>query len=217
MNYLAHLFLARGDEQALIGALLGDFVKGRSAEQYRPAVRRGILLHRQIDRYTDAHALVRASRALVSPERRRFAGIMMDVFYDHFLARHWQRYADVALGDFSREVYAILLRRQREFPERLQAIVPRMVSNDWLGRYRELDGIAVAVDGISRRLRRPNTLAGAASELTANYARVQGYFLAFFPQLMAFVQHCERDGHQLGDARAPVPVNRERAPRGAQA
>lgn len=193
MNYLAHLFLSGRTEQALIGGLLGDFVKGAIGDRYDARVCKGISLHRKIDRYTDDHEVVVASRKLVSKERRRFAGIMVDVFYDHFLARHWSRYAVPSLDEFTREVYAILLRHRDDFPQRLQYIVPRMVRDDWLGSYRELWRVGAALDGISRRLRRSNTLAGGLSELEANYTRLEGHFLAFFPQLMRHVGRCKLD------------------------
>lgn len=197
MNYLAHLFLSGRTAEALIGGLLGDFVKGSIGNDYDARVRMGISLHRKIDRYTDDHEVVVASRRLVSNERRRFAGIMVDVFYDHFLARHWSRYAAVPLDEFTREVYAILLQYHHNFPRRLQDIVPRMVQDDWLGSYRELWRVGAALDGISRRLRRSSTLAGGLEELETNYVCFEEHFLAFFPQLMQHVGHCKVDAGVL--------------------
>jgi acyl carrier protein phosphodiesterase len=193
MNYLAHLFLSGHTPEALIGGLLGDFVKGAIGNRYDVRVCKGISLHRKIDRYTDDHEVVVASRRLMSRERRRFAGIMVDVFYDHFLACHWSRYAVVSLDEFTRQVYPILLQHHHHFPQRLQYIVPRMVRDDWLGSYRELWRVGAALDGISRRLRRSNTLAGGLRELEANYVRFEQHFLAFFPQLMRHVGRCKAD------------------------
>ena len=195
MNYLAHAFLSRDAPERLIGGLLGDFVKGPVGERYSPAVRAGILLHRAIDRYTDDHELVRASRALVSPERRRFAGILVDVFYDHFLARHWRRYSEVALPDFTREVYATLLAHRAGFPERLQRILPWMAGDDWLGSYGELWAVDAALNGIARRFRRfprARVLTGAVEELEHNYTDLEVYFLRFFPELVAYVEEAAR-------------------------
>ena len=191
MNYLAHLFLSGRTPEAIVGGLLGDFVKGSVDGRYGARVREGILLHRKIDRYTDDHEVVSASRRLVSPPRRRFAGIMVDVFYDHFLARHWASFSGVPLGEFAREVYAVLEYHQEQFPERLQYIVPRMVRDDWLVSYRELWRVGTALDGISRRLRRSNTLAGGVDELKTHYDELEAHFLCFFPQLMGFVSTCQ--------------------------
>lgn len=191
MNYLAHLFLSGRTPEAIVGGLLGDFVKGSVDGRYGERVREGILLHRKIDRYTDDHEVVTASRRLISPLRRRFAGIMVDVFYDHFLARHWTSFAEAPLGEFAREVYAILECHHEQFPERLQYIVPRMVRDDWLVSYGELWRVRAALDGISRRLRRSNALAGGADELETHYSELEAHFLCFFPQLMGFVDGCK--------------------------
>ena len=210
MNYLAHVFLSGRTPEAVVGGLLGDFVKGSVDERYGVREREGILLHRRIDRYTDNHEVVRASRCLVSPLRRRFAGIMVDVFYDHFLARHWASFAEVPLEEFAHEVYAILQHRLGEFPERLQYVVPRMVRDDWLVSYRELWRVGAALDGISTRLRRSNTLAGGVHELEANYGEFEKHFLIFFPQLMGFVDRCKG---QQGIREALVWKQDRRVPR----
>jgi acyl carrier protein phosphodiesterase len=209
MNYLAHVFLARHSNDAMIGGMLGDFVKG-SIHAYPAEVRAGILLHRAIDRYTDNHALVRASCALVSARRRRYAGIMVDVFFDHFLARHWQRFADTSLPAFTRHAYAQLLARSAEFPPRLQYILPRMAADDWLAAYRDFSAIDAAINGIARRFRRANPLPGGARELLDNYAALQANFLDFFPELLQFVQ-AAREAEALCAPRA-VARNRDAQP-----
>ncbi len=197
MNYLAHVFLSRQSPEAIVGGLLGDFVKGRAVESYGPAIRASIELHRRIDCFTDRHELVRASRRLVSPERRRFAGIMVDVFYDHFLARHWAKYCDIPLVDFTRHVYAVLFRRRASFPDRLQRILPRMAGDDWLGSYRELWAIDAALKGIARRFRRSKraaALTGAARDIERSYPQFETHFLRFFPQLVRYVEDCGHGG-----------------------
>ncbi len=189
MNYLAHVLLSSGTPERLAGALLGDFVKGPLDGRFPPAVRAAIALHRAIDRYTDRHPLVQEGRSLVSAGRRRFAGILVDVFFDHFLACHWKRYCDRPLERFTGEVYATLLARRHGFPERLQRMLPRMASEDWLAAYRDLWAVEAALNGIARRLSRfdrARVLGGAIEELTGHYAGFEGRFLAFFPQLQAF-------------------------------
>ena len=187
MNYLAHVFLARHSSAAMIGGLLGDFVKG-SIHGYPAEIRAGIVLHRAIDRYTDAHHLVRSSCALMSVRRRRYAGIMVDVFFDHFLACHWHRYTQTPLSVFTHATYAELLARSAEFPQRLQHVLPHMTQHDWLGSYQEVEAIDAAINGISRRMRRANPLLGGAQEMLDNYASLQANFLQFFPDLLQFVQ-----------------------------
>jgi acyl carrier protein phosphodiesterase len=197
MNYLAHAFLSRSSPELLVGGLLGDFVKGREhLMQYSPPVCAGILLHRAIDRYTDAHPIVRASCALISPARRRFAAILVDVFYDHFLARHWQRYADLPLETFTQQVYATLMPDIASYPERLQRILPRMAADDWLASYAEVESVDAALHGIARRFQRfarAAALADGVQELLRNYAVLEQHFLDFFPELLDFVETAQRD------------------------
>ncbi len=209
MNYLAHAFLSRSSPELLIGGLLGDFVKGRERlQQYRPTVRAGILLHRAIDRYTDAHAIVRASCTLISPARRRFAAILVDVFYDHFLARHWTRYAELPLEDFTQQVYATLLPDIASYPERLQRLLPRMAADDWLASYAEIEAVDAALHGIARRFQRfPRAamLADGVQELLQHYTAFEQHFLDFFPELIGFVEIEQRDAQSAVACASPLP------------
>ena len=191
MNYLAHAFFADPTPASLLGSLMGDFVKGPLHERYAADVRRAIALHRRIDAITDAHPVTLASRARMAASHRRFAGIIIDVAYDHFLARHWTDYARVPLAAFVAEVYAALQCQQAVMPERMQRVVPRMIAQDWLASYRELDSIDAAFKGISKRLSRPNTLASAIDEVTRNYGDLCADFRAFFPDLIVKVERCK--------------------------
>lgn len=191
MNYLAHVLLSHDTPAAITGAMLGDFVKGRAPLDWSEEVRAAIVLHRAIDRYTDRHAVVVASRRLVSPARRRFAGVLVDIFFDHFLARHWRRYHSRPLPEFTQEVYAVLLPQRARFPERLQRILPSMAQQDWLASYADISAVDAALNGIACRFRYPEraqVLATAVDELDGNYGRFERYFLQFFPGLRGFVK-----------------------------
>lgn len=188
MNYLAHLYLAGPEPEALLGALMGDFVKGPLANRYPTPLTLGLALHRRIDTFTDTHPRVAASRARVSAARRRFAGIMVDLFYDHFLARNWADYAAEPLHQFTRHVYGLLQLHHARLPERLQSVARRMAEQDWLASYRHITAIHEALDRISRRLKRENRLEGAGAELEANYAALEADFRAFFPDVVGFVR-----------------------------
>lgn len=191
MNYLAHVFVSHDTPDAIVGAMLGDFVKGRVINGWNEDVRAAILLHRAIDRYTDRHPLTRASCSLVSAERRRFAGILVDVFYDHFLARHWSRLHPSSLPAFTQTVYAALWPRRAQFPPRMQRILPWMIRDDWLASYAEIAAVDAALNGMARRFRyseRANALASGVSELECNYAALETNFLAFVPQLRDFAR-----------------------------
>ena len=191
MNYLAHALLSGADDECRLGGLLGDFVKGPLAPppaQFSAAVVHGLLLHRRIDSFADAHQAFARSRRRVSSERRRYSGIIVDMFYDHFLAVHWARYSPQPLATFSAAVYALLA--SRALPDRLARILPTMRDEDWLTSYREPAAVGRALDRIAvHRLRRSNSLRGAGSELVAGYAGFEGDFLEFFPAAMVFAAH----------------------------
>ena len=187
MNYLAHLHLGGQRPGQWLGSLYGDFVKGRLQGQYDPEIEAAIQLHRSIDVFTDRHPLVDVSLSRFSTTRRRYAGIVLDVFFDHCLARDWMLYADRPLELFTADVYRVLT-AEPQLPERLAKIAPHMVANDWLGSYREFEVLEQVLRGISRRLTRPEELAGAMQELRVLYEPLSEDFRLFYPQLQTFAQ-----------------------------
>jgi acyl carrier protein phosphodiesterase len=186
LNFLAHMAVASHDDDALLGGLLGDFVKGTPEGRFSTGVAEGIRLHRAIDSYSDAHPATRASRSRISATRRRFAGVIVDVCYDHFLARHWDRFNSVDLKTFVRRVYSVLSARQALLPERLTRILPRMIAEDWLSGYARLEQVGVALDRITCRLSRGACFLRAVVEIEDHYHDLEADFLAFFPDLVAF-------------------------------
>ena len=187
MNYLAHAWLARHSDDAILGAILGDFVFGQSGLQdWPPAVRAEIVRHRRIDLYTDAHPAVVVARGLFDDAGlRRYAGIVLDVHFDHCLARHWQRWNDAPLADFTARVYRVLDEHRDELPSRLRAIAPRMAAHDWLGSYAQRDSVDGVVRGIATRLsRNGDKLVACLDVLRVEEARIDAAFEAFFPDLV---------------------------------
>ena len=195
MNYLAHLYLAEDSPESLLGSMMGDFVKGAIGDRYPPKITRGIELHRKIDAYTDSHPMTRASRQLYSRTRRRFAGIIVDLCYDHFLYRHWSEFSDVIIDQFISRVYEILMTHRASLPARLEAMVPVMIREDWLGSYRDLIGVEKALRRLSVRVTKGDRLLGAIEEIKLHYRRLEANFLIFFPDLIHFVQNFQRSGH----------------------
>ncbi|PBJ19768.1 Acyl carrier protein phosphodiesterase [Pseudomonas sp. ACN8] len=188
MNYLAHLHLGGQRPGQLLGSLYGDFVKGRLQGQFAPEIEGAIQLHRSIDVYTDRHPLVDVALSRFSLTRRRYAGIVLDVFFDHCLARDWTLYADRPLALFTSDVYRVLS-SERQLPERLAKIAPHMVANDWLGSYQEFEVLEQVLRGISRRLTRPEELAAAMQELRRLYEPLSEDFRLFYPQLQDFARN----------------------------
>jgi len=186
VNYLAHVLLADRHPESIIGNLSGDFVKGPVDARFEPKIRQGIQLHRQIDSFTDQHPVVKALKALFSPERRRYAGIVLDVGFDHYLSRHWNRFSPVALRQFIDKVYGILSEHEAKLPPGLRAIAPRMISGDWLYSYRTLSGTGAVLDRLSRRLRHHNPLPGSVAEIANHYDQIEAGFLNLFPEVVQF-------------------------------
>jgi len=187
MNFLAHLLMGSQTPQQALGSLLGDFVKGPVQQIALPEdVRGGIWLHRRIDGFTDSHPLVLQSKARVSPQRRRYAGIMVDMFYDHLLARHWPRFAEQSLSEFTQQAYRNVLQQPELIPENARPVIRHMSEHDWLGSYAQLAHLHRALDNMARRLRRENKLPGAVFELERDYAAFEDDFFRFMPQVQAF-------------------------------
>ena len=154
MNYLAHLHLGGQQPQQLLGSLFGDFVNGRLDGRFPAQLEAAITLHRRIDAFTDSHPLVLTALARFPAERRRYAGIILDVFFDHCLARHWQDYADLPLRQFTAQVYRVLA-AEPALQGRFAQIAPYKAADDWWGSYREFVVLEQVFNGIARRLSRP--------------------------------------------------------------
>lgn len=189
MNYLAHLYLARHSGPAMLGALLGDFVKADITGQFDAPTATEILLHRRIDTYTDTHPITQEARELFTNGKRRYAGILLDVFYDHLLSTKWAAYSEVALPEFIRQFYVILDSHRETLPGHLADIAPRMIHQDWLGSYGDFQGVEIAVHRISTRLsRNGHLLREGLQDLQVNYSALSSGFDRFFPELMAFTE-----------------------------
>jgi acyl carrier protein phosphodiesterase len=194
MNYLAHIYLARQSDDAMLGAVLGDFVKPHSGHQFSAEMEAEIITHRKVDAYTDSHPIVLDGKALFEGAHRRYAGILLDVFYDHLLASHWARYADVPLEALIQRFYGALARRADVLPPNLARVAPYMIEQDWLGSYRDYAGVDIAVRRISTRLSKGGELMrDALADLESNYAALETGFHEFFPELITFVDQRRRN------------------------
>lgn len=191
MNYLAHLYLAEDSDESLLGNLLGDFVKGRLDQQYSAEIIKGIKTHRKVDLYTDSHPNFLVCKKLLRPDRRRFAGIIVDLGFDHFLAKNWSDYSDIELSEFTDRVYNVLLEYEHTLPQKLRDRLPYMVKDDWLGSYKNIDTIGLALHAISKRLIRfekAKPIKDGLDDIKANYLEFEANFREFFPDLVNFVE-----------------------------
>ena len=190
MNFLAHALLAGEAESDRIGGLMGDFVKGLLPAGLPADLASGVALHRAIDSFADRHPAFIASRARVSPLRRRVSGVLVDLFYDHLLARDWGDYGPGALENYTAQLYASLDDFSEFLPEKGRDVAVRMRAHDWLSSYRYVDAVDEAIDRMAvYRLRRANQLAGGIAEFLADAEGFEADFRVFLPDAMGFAQN----------------------------
>ncbi|MBJ6750358.1 acyl carrier protein phosphodiesterase [Geomonas anaerohicana] len=187
MNYLFHLYLSGDDPAILTGNFMGDFVKGPLAGRFPERLRRGLALHRRIDSFAQGHPAFTASRLRIAPEFGLYRGILVDLYYDHFLAGAWRQWHDEPLPVYLGRVRKIVEGNRDLLPERLQRLVP-VIFEDMIPSYLTTDGIADALQRMSRRVPRANPLAGGGRELTRNYLALQEDFLQFLPEVHRYTQ-----------------------------
>lgn len=188
MNHLAHALLAAPDEDLMFGGLIADFLRGRIDPALPRGVRLGVALHRSIDVFTDAHPQVVAARALFEPPYRRYAGILLDVWFDHLLARDWDRLGIGSLHAFSQTVQGLLAHRDAEVPDPMRGFVRYLRARDLPERYADVDTIGEVLRGMSSRLSRANPLGEALPILVRLAPALAPRFAAFFPDLQAHVR-----------------------------
>jgi acyl carrier protein phosphodiesterase len=185
VNYLAHLVLSDGSPLSLVGNLAGDFMRGVDLSTLHPSLMEGIARHRAVDVFTDSHAVTRRSRARLDPSWRHWRGVLVDVFYDHFLARDFHAHTGEPLREFAARVYAALDEHAALLPPRLARAAPLMVRHDWLNAYAYTEGVAEVLAGMSRRSRHAPQLHRAVTEMQALNAEFSADFTEFFPDVRA--------------------------------
>lgn len=188
MNWLAHLLLSEPTAGFRIGNLLTDLVSPIQLAHLPDDFQRGIICHRRIDTFTDAHPVFRRSARRFPFPWQRFGGVLTDIFYDHLLASDWQRHCDIPLEDFVAEIYAEIESLHDLIPSEAHVPLQQMRLRNWLCSYREIDGIRDVLARTSRRLRRPLDLASAVGHFELYRAEFEADFATFFPQLRAHIE-----------------------------
>jgi len=187
MNFLAHIYLSGGDSQLAIGNFIGDFVKGGDLTgRYEPQVIKGVELHRAIDEYTDSHKVVQKSKDRLRPKYRHYSGVIIDMFYDYYLAKNWDQFHKTNLGDFANQFYQLLKKNKEALPQDVQRMMPYMIKGNWLVNYGKKEGLHRALSGMSRRTTFDSKMDESIVELTKYNNEFENEFMAFFPELKAF-------------------------------
>lgn len=188
MNYLAHLYLSGNDSDIKIGNFIADHVKGKMFDKYSTGIQRGIVLHRKIDTYTDNHPVVRHATERLREAHGKYAGVVIDMYFDHFLAANWHHYSDTPLTDFTSNAYILLMRNFFKLPSRTRYMLPFILKNDWLASYRDLNFLARAFRGLSYRTPFESNLKNAVQDLSADYSNYEVDFRRFFPDIVEFAE-----------------------------
>jgi len=187
LNYLAHLYLSANHPGLMIGNFIADHVKGSGEGLYDGDILKGIRLHRMIDAFTDSHPVVEESKKRLRPVYRKYAPVIVDVFYDHFLAGDWPAYHHQELNAFSAGCYSFLKEQVRFLPARTVHMLSYMERQDWLSGYATLPGIRLALTGLSRRTSFDSNMQHAHLALEESYDDFHREFGEFFPELRAYV------------------------------
>ncbi len=184
MNFLAHLYLSGSNPQVQLGNFIGDFVRGKDlSERYHPKIVKGIQLHRVIDEFTDSHSIVKQSKERLRPKYRHYAPVIVDIYYDHFLAINWHLYHPDLLPDYAEQCYAMVLRNEAILPEQVKWMMPHMVKGNWLVNYARIEGIEKVLNGMARRSKFDSKMNEAGAELVQYHNEFNQEFQSFFPLL----------------------------------
>ena len=187
MNYLAHLFLAGTDPEMILGNFIADHVKGSDVLKYSDNVQKGISMHRAIDTFTDQHPVVKKSIARLRADFRKYAGVIVDMYYDHYLSAYWSDYSHQKLADFTKTRYDILNTFLPIIPARSARLLFYMEKQNWLLSYGSFDGMQQAFNGMSRRTTFESNMEFAVVNLKAGYPEFRHEFREFFPELQSYV------------------------------
>ena len=187
MNFLAHLYLAQSPE-GQIGNFIADAIKGKKYEHLPLEIQKGIIHHRAIDTFTDTHEIVKRSKRRLHSRYGHFKGVIIDILYDHFLAKNWSKYADISLFDFSENSYQLLANNFDLLPEKTQYLLPYMREQNWLYSYRTIEGISKILWGMNKRTKGISQMDLAKEDLINNYSDFEKDFELFFKDLIDFSQ-----------------------------
>ncbi|WP_452233209.1 acyl carrier protein phosphodiesterase [Lacinutrix sp. MEBiC02595] len=186
MNFLAHIYLSGNNESVTIGNFIADGIRGKKYQQFPKEIQTGILLHRQIDTFTDAHKTVRESTKRLHKNYGHYSGVIVDILYDHFLAKNWSNYSDIPLDIYVDTFYDSLQDNFEVLPSRIQKMMPYMIADNWLLSYATIEGISKVLVGMNKRTENRSKMNLAVNELQEFYNEFEDEFTRFFEELIPF-------------------------------
>lgn len=188
MNFLAHLFLSENNTKIMIGNLIADHIKGNNYKHFPEEIQQGILLHRKIDSYTDNHPFVKKSKRRLDKKYGHYKGIIIDIFYDYFLAKNWDNFSQIPLDIYTQSVYKLLTDNFEILPDKTKEILPFMIKYNWLYNYQFLDGIGQVLNGMNRRTQNKSQMNLAIEDLQKFESEFEEDFSIFFNDLYNHVK-----------------------------
>ncbi len=189
MNFLAHIYLSGEDEGITIGNFIADGIKGKQYKKYPLQIQKGILLHRGIDSFTDQHPTVRQSTKRLHENYGHYSGVIVDILYDHFLAKNWKNYHSQPLDEYVGEFYEMLRKYFEILPTRIQRMMPYMIADNWLLSYATVEGISNILTQMNRRTKERSKMNLAVIELEQYYTEFETEFTCFFEELKTFSEN----------------------------
>lgn len=183
MNFLAHIYLSGEKEAVKVGNFMADSIRGKKYMDYSPELQQGILLHRFIDTYTDAHPVFRQSTKRLHKNYSHYSGVIVDIYYDHFLARYWSEYHQEPLLEYTHDFFETLHRYYDILPLQVKKLMPYLIADNWLYNYSNLDGIARVLAGMNRRTGNRVGMNEAIDDLRLHYDAFEQEFRTFFSEL----------------------------------
>lgn len=184
MNFLAHIYLSGDNELITIGNFVADAIRGNKYKLLSPEFQVGVKLHRHIDTFTDAHPIVRQSTKRLHKNYSHYSGVIVDILYDHFLAKNWNNYSEIPLDIYVSDFYDTLKKHFDILPERFQKLMPFMIADNWLLSYAEVDGIQRVLNGMNKRTQNKSGMNLATNELKEFYSEFENEFTLFFEELI---------------------------------
>ena len=188
MNFLAHIYLSGENDLVRIGNFVGDWIKGNEYKKFHPDIQKGILLHRSIDYFTDNHPTVRQSKSRFSEKYHKYSGIIIDILYDHFLAKEWDNFSCVELPQFTVQLSECLISNMHHFSKEIQEFIPRFMNRKWIESYVTIDGIEQVLKGMTRHTSLPDKTDDAIRIFTDNYTDFRNEFYSYFPLLINYIE-----------------------------
>jgi acyl carrier protein phosphodiesterase len=184
MNFLAHIYLSGDNDLMKIGNFMADGIHGKHFDTFPMEIQKGIILHRSIDTFTDAHPVFRQSTKRLHANYHHYSGIIVDIFYDHFLAKNWSHYSDESLEDYSERFYQSLRDNYDDLTPKTQKMMPYMIDYNWLVSYQTIEGIESVLAKMDTRMKRDSIMRFSVAELRTFYSDFESEFTAFFAELI---------------------------------